>query len=205
MNKKVILGLCVSAVLSACSSIKKDYEVVDVSLEKKPVWVENLSKYEKSKEAESSKYKYFKTESDSINERLCNQSAVSRSKKEIAAEINTLLDSIYNEAVEGLKEEDITINNKKEVINNVVTSRLVGVENKDNYWEKRHYLMDKGAEKDRYTYRCYNLSRVKRSVHDGIVNEMINRWTKEIKDPENKDKVYKALYESAKDNGVNVE
>ena len=65
--------------------------------------------------------------------------------------------------------------------------------------------MDKGAEKDKYTYRCYNLSRVKRSVHDGIVNEMISRWTKEIKDPENKDKVYKALYESAKDNGVNLE
>ena len=59
------------------------------------------------------KFKYFRSEAESINKRLCEQSAIANRNKAIAAEINNVADTLYNEAVEVENEESVLSNNKK--------------------------------------------------------------------------------------------
>ena len=202
MNKKISLLLAIVSI-SACSHRKPDYIITDSSHKDKPIWIENIAKYEKDDDNQADKFKYFRSEAESINKRLCEQSAIANRNKAIAAEINNVADSLYNEAVEVENEESVLSNNKKININDLVRSRLVGVESRELYWEKRKYSTELGAEQDKVTYYCYNLARVKRSVHDNIINEMIKKQLQEIKDSTKKEETKEKLKSTAED--MNVE
>lgn len=205
MNKKLSL-LIVAACISACSSNKKlDYVITETSTDKKPVWIDNISKYEKNKDNESDKYKYFRSEAESINRATCEQAAIANRNKAIAAEISSEIDNLYSGLTEVQSEELVTSDSKKEETRNLVKGKLSGVELKDSYWEKRKYSTELGADKDKVSYRCYQLARVKRKVHDKIVNEMINKQLKDIKSEETKDAVKKVVEKNADKADIDVE
>lgn len=205
MNKKISI-LCVLLSLGACSSNKKlDYTITDYSNEKKPVWIENLKKFEKKKDNDANTYKYFKSESESINKRLCEKSAIANANVAIASEITNQVDNLYSGLTEVQLEETLLSDTKKEQTKNLIKNDLVGVESKESYWEKRSYSTVLGAEKDKVTYYCYQLSRVKRSVHDQIINEMVNKTMKNIKNSATKEEVKTVVKDNAEDAEINLE
>lgn len=205
MNKKIISSLILAALVTACSGKKLDYTVTDYSNNTKPVWINNVKKYEKKKDNESDKYKYFKAESESIDKRLCEKSAIVNTNINIAAEINDEVDDLYSGLTEVQMEELLLNNTKKEQITDQIKRKLVGVELRDGYWEKRKYSTELGAEKDKTTYYCYQLSRVKRANHDKIINEMLEQQFRQIKNDGVKQEIKETVKENAEESGISLE
>ncbi|MDD2840603.1 MAG: hypothetical protein PHY80_05855 [Rickettsiales bacterium] len=205
MNKKIISSLLLATLVTACSGKKLDYVISDYSNDTKPVWISNVKKYEKKKENENDKYKYFKAESESIDKRLCEKSAIVNTNITIAAEINDEIDDLYSGLNEVQMEELLLNNNKKEEIKDQVKSKLVGVELRDGYWEKRKYSVELGADKDKTTYYCYQLSRVKRANHDKLINEMLEKQYKKIKEEGTKQEIKEVVKENAEEADINLE
>ena len=205
MNKKISLLLFASC-LGACSShIKPDYIITGASHDKKPVWVQNVKKYEKKKENEADKYKYFRAEGTSINKRLCEKSAIDNTNITIAGEISTEVNNLYTGLINVTGEESLVNDDKREETKSLIKNNLSGVEPRESYWEKRKYSTELGADKDKVVYYCYQLSRVKRSVHDNLINEMVNKNLKKIKDEDKKEEVKKIVEENAKKADIEVE
>ncbi len=205
MNKKISL-LLIASCLSACSSNRKpDYVITDASHNKKPVWVQDVRKFEKKKENESDKYKYFKAEGTSINKRLCEKSAIDNTNITIAGEINTEINDLYTGLINVTGEESLVNDDKKEQTRTLIKNNLTGVEPREGYWEKRKYSTELGADKDKVVYYCYQLSRVKRDTHDKIINEMVNKNLKKIKDEDKKEEAKKIVEENAKKSDINVD
>lgn len=202
-NKAFVLGMLV--LVSACKSIKPDYVVMERSDDKTKVWVNNLKKYEKTKESESDKYKYFVAEGNSIEKNLCKRNAINNVNTTIAGEISTEIDNLYTGLINVKGEESIINNDKKEQSKMIIRNKLSGVEPVETYWEKRKYSVELGAEKDKVSYTCYQLSRVKRKVHDTIINEMVDRKIKTIRDEEKKEEAKKVIEENAEKSNINLE
>lgn len=205
MNKKIVSSLVLAALVSACSGKKLDYVITDYSSKTKPVWINNVKKYEKKKDNESDKYKYFKAESESIDKRLCEKSAIVNTNIDIAAEIDNEIDDLYTGLTEVQMEELLLNNTKKEQIKNQIKRKLVGVELRDGYWEKRKYSTELGADKDKTTYYCYQLSRVKRANHDKLINEMLEQQFKKIKNEGAKQEIKETVKENAEEAGISLE
>lgn len=205
MNKKFLMLLTVVS-LSACGSNRKlDYIVTDSSLEKKPVWVDNLRKFEKKKENDSAKYKYFRAEGSSINKRLCEKSAIDNANVTIAGEITTEVNDLYSGYINVSGENSLLNDDKKEDLKVSIKHNLSGVEPIETYWEKRKYSTELGADEDKTTFYCYQLSRVNRKTHDKIISEVINRNLKKIKDKDEREKAKEVITENAEKADINVE
>ncbi len=205
MNKKVSLIL-VLACLGACQSNKKiDYIITDSSPDKKPVWVDNVRKFEKKKENEPEKYKYFKAEATSINKRLCEKSAIDNTNIAIAGELNTEVNDLYTGYTNVAGENTLLNDDKTEEIRVVIKNNLSGVEPRESYWEKRKYTTELGAEEEKVVYYCYQLSRVNRKTHDKLISEAINKNLEKIKNGEEKEKAKEVIKENAEKSDINVE
>lgn len=205
MNKKISLILVLSC-LSACSSNRKlDYVITDSSHSKQPLWVQNIRKFEKNKENEPEKYRYFKAEGSSINKRLCEKSAIDNTNITIAGEINTEINNLYTGVVNVNGEETLINDDKKEETKSLIKNSLTGVEPREGYWEKRKYSTELGADKDKVVYYCYQLSRVKRTIHDKIIDEMVNKNLKKIKNESEKEEAKKTIEENAKKSDIVID
>lgn len=198
MNKKISI-LLIATCLAACSSSRKpSYVITESSENKTPSWVENLRKFEKKKENDSEKYKYFKAEGNSINRRLCEKSAIDNTNVAIASEISTEINNLYTGLTSVENESMLTNDNKKEETTALVKNKLSGVEPRESYWERRKFSVELGADEDKSVFYCYQLSRVNRKTHDKIINEMIEKNLKTIKNPEERVDAKKVVEENAK-------
>lgn len=180
---KKVLFLTLPMLLTACfSKYAPDYIIIDASQEDKPEWVENLKKYEKSKNANTEEYKYFVSNAESINKLLCEQSAIANTNRSISAEISNEIISTFTSNTEAEETNDLLItDSKKQELTSMVRNKLSGVELEESYWEKRKYSYELGADKEKLVYVCYQLAKVKKDRHDKIVNEMLNKQLLEIK------------------------
>ena len=203
MNKNIITSLLLATLLTSCSHKKLDYIVTDYSHDKKPVWVNDIKKFEKKKDNEANKFKYFRSEGESINKRLCEKSAIVNTNIVIAGEISNELDNLYTGLTEVQMEEMMLSDNKKEETKNRIKNRLVGVELRETYWEKRKYSTELGADKDKTSFYCYQLSRVDRKKHDTIINEMFERELRNIKNDQVKEEIKDQVKKNAEE--INVE
>ncbi|HSQ97491.1 MAG TPA: hypothetical protein VLL98_02110 [Rickettsiales bacterium] len=203
MKKKIISSLLLATLVTACSGKKLDYTVTDYSHDKKPVWIQDVKKYEKKKENEGNKYKYFTSDGESVNKRLCEKSAIVNTNITIAGEISNEIDDLYTGLTE-VQMEELTSDTKKEETKNRIKNKLVGVELRDNYWEKRKYSTELGADKDKITYYCYQLSRVKKADHDKIIKETFDSQLKKVKNKDMKQEITKTVQENAEDEDINL-
>jgi len=204
MNKKISLAL-IALLITACSGRKPDYVITDSSHNKKPLWVRDIRKFEKKKENEPDKYKYFKAEGSSINKKLCEKSAIDNTNITIAGEISTNVNNLYTGVVNVSGEESVINDDKKEETRTTIKNNLSGVEPRDGYWEKRKYSTELGADRDRVVYQCYQLSRVRKDIHDRLINETINKNLKEIKDGDKREEAKKVIEENAKKSDIDID
>lgn len=203
MTKKIISSLLLATLVTACSGKKLDYMVTDYSHDKKPVWIQDVKKYEKKKENESSKYKYFASEGESVNKRLCEKSAIVNTNVTIASEISNEIDDLYTGLTE-VQMEELTSDTKKEEVKNRIKNKLVGVELRDAYWEKRKYSVELGADKDKISYACYQLSRVNKADHDKIIRETFDSQLRKVKDENVRQEIKEEVQENAEKADINL-
>ena len=153
---------------------------------------------------EANKFKYFRSEGESINKRLCEKSAIVNTNIVIAGEISNELDNLYTGLTEVQMEEMMLSDNKKEETQNRIKDRLVGVELRETYWEKRKYSTELGADKDKTAFYCYQLSRVDRKKHDTIINEMFERELRKIKNDQVKEEIKDQVKKNAEEMNVEI-
>ncbi|MFW5872143.1 MAG: hypothetical protein ACOCUT_03465, partial [bacterium] len=152
MGRKVVFVCLIlfSVFMFGCSSeptqkprtFEKTYKVIDAQSPLLPTWLDNPHSYaQKEKE-----FRYFTSSTDMVkNRRLCIKSSQTRAKSQIAGEITELIKNQYTESVEGTK-SDMGENFMSEAIASEARAYLTGVQVVQNYWEKRRYAEELGAE-----------------------------------------------------------
>ncbi|GHU00418.1 hypothetical protein FACS1894186_0910 [Alphaproteobacteria bacterium] len=172
------------ALLAACSSFNKEYEVIDASAKSFPDWVALPEAAATGKDAE--KFRYFADHSDNAVQRLCEQGAQARATAKIAAEIAAFITHNYAEATEndGTTPQVYT----QEALAKQVQTHVVGSQVAATYWEKRAYLKDKGAAEDKKEYACFAVMRIERSLLDKAVNAGISKFVQGISNAGAKEK-----------------
>jgi len=152
-----------------CSSrkLEKDYKVVDASSEDIPEWVSNLDEWieDEEKDAKDHKYYIYTTEAKNSRATAC-EIAKARSASNIAAEISTFIKQSLAQSKTG----DPTLKNKKlaeyvqDDLAKEVQAFVVGAQNYKEYWEKKRFLKEKGAEKDWDGYTCTSLVKISKKL-----------------------------------------
>ncbi|MDR0572383.1 MAG: hypothetical protein LBG48_06045 [Rickettsiales bacterium] len=177
------LGLYGFAImLASCGvRIKKDFIITEVSSERRPAWVKKMMY-----EPKGSEYKFFVSEAENVDRRLCDKSAGSRGAVLISSEIASRIDNTYQEVAESKNLEKESFSNEK--LQQTIKSYLAGIEKHDSYWEKRSYQKKLGSEQDVVKYTCFNLLKMKKTTYDRAVELSVNRMFKEI-ETENKNEI----------------
>lgn len=169
MKKFTLLVASVSLLaLASCSSMKKDYTVLDASEKSPPKWIEKPESIDASKEAK--KYRYFVDHNENPVQRLCEKGAKARADAKIAAEISQFITNTYAEATtetETYSEEALA----KEAKAYVVGSQLAA-----SYWEKRSYEVDLGAAEDKKVYHCFADVRIDKTTLDKATTAAIRKF-----------------------------
>jgi hypothetical protein len=174
MKSKDVCAIGVILFLTNCAAkVKKDYLITDVSSEKKPVWVKNGVYNPKNSE-----YKYFVSESENADRRLCLRSSSSRGTAKISSEIANIIENTYQEVIEdkNLKKENIS----SEKLIQTIKGYIAGVEQDGVYWEKRNYKKELGAKDDVEKYNCFTLLKMKNADYNKAVDTSLKRMYNEI-------------------------
>ncbi len=197
MKKTVIICSCLLSIaaLAACSSFKRDYEVIDASVKKRPEWVADAAKI--NTYGDAFKYRYFSGENENASKRLCETGARADADKKLAAEIVQMIKNTYAESLQN--EEDAISSYTEEALGKSVKVTVSGSQLVGMYWEKRAYTVDLGAEKDRKTYFCHAVSQIEKTKLERVVDASINNFVKGITGNRAKDKALEALKAAEKE------
>jgi|GEM_PF-438492 len=191
-------------------SIKKDYEVRDASSKTRPGWVEDAELWAKEygKEGEG-EFRFFSFETEPKNGReiACNL-AKANAKADIAGEIATFIDKQLGASTEGAPSIDPNNPQTKplrEFVENTLAEKIQalihGASIIKTYWEKRDYQQKMGAKKDYIGFTCAALVRMPVKDLRKAVDEAANHVVKAVDDEATKENVKKAL-ENASENFV---
>ena len=150
--KKLFYLIPVIAVTAACAGFKPDYVVRDASENSKPDWTEYKNAYKSDDKANKKNYRYYVNDATSPDQDLCLNLAESRSTQRVASEIAQEIINKFQEKAQATDEES-SRKVKNELERNIQVN-LHGVAVTGRYWEKRQYLKELGAEKDKIGFKC---------------------------------------------------
>ncbi len=160
--KKYLMTVPALCLLSACAGFTPDYDITDASETSRPSWIVQSKAHKIDSSSEARENRYFVSDAQNVNQRLCLKSAETRATQKIASEIAQELMSRFEEIN---KSQDDTANSKmKDTLQQNIQVNLHGVVVADKYWEKRSYKKEKGAEKDYTAYKCDVVVKIKKSA-----------------------------------------
>ena len=184
--------------VSSVVAVRADFVVQERSTRDNsmPKWIEKPSLGEKSKMRKKSRY--FVSESEHTSKRLCIKSAQARATARIASEIAQFIKNTYAEATQGGGDEEVS-EYMQEQLAQETQAFVIGSRVLENFWEKRFYKEELGAEEDKRVFRCFSLVKIGKKnlakavrnsqakLLDGISNPEVKKKTnKIIKDVANK-------------------
>jgi len=199
MKLSLTVGVMLALLTVSCAS-KKDkkyeerefdmaYKVVDASRNAFPEWVDSPPKNEKED------FRYFVSEAQNKNQRLCLKSAEVRASAKIASEISQFVKNTYGESTQG--GDAVVEEYMEESLAQEAQAFIVGAQVERTYWEKRKYEKNSGAEEDFTAYQCYVLVKMnKKNLEKAIKNAMAKLYTN-ISNPEVKQKTQNILKDVA--------
>jgi hypothetical protein len=203
MHRMLRLELLVSVFLLASCASKKDqpkprvaeknYKVVDFSESIRPAWLDDVTKGD-SEQAQKD-HRYFISESEHQDKRLCLKSAEVRATATVASEIAQFIKNTYGESTQG--EEDAVSTYMQESLAQEVQAFVVGAQVHKTYWELRSYQKDLGAEKDYQKYACQALVKMKKAALEKAIKNSTAELYKAIQNPEAKENTKKILQDVA--------
>ncbi len=141
---------------------KLDYEVIEASETVVPKWIKKPSMVDSEEKRKN--YTYYINESENVNLRLCEKSAVARAASHIGGEISQFLKNTYTEGVSGgsrgeVVDEVSTYADEK--LTQDIEANIFGATLVKKYWEKRVLKSDDDKEgKKDVKYKCYSVLRM---------------------------------------------
>lgn len=199
--EKIILSaiLASSFLLTSCSSKPKPrkamrtYKVVDFSNAVKPEWIEDPSKGDTSKEQKT--HRYFISESEHSNKRLCLKSAEARATSTVASEISQFIKNTYGESTSA---DDTEVSDyMTESLAQETQAFVVGAQVHKRYWELRSYEKELGSKKNYKKYSCQALIKMNKKALAKAIKNSTAQLYDAIKDPEVKENTKKILQDVA--------
>lgn len=200
MNKLILAAVLVSSfVLTSCSSKPKPrkatrtYKVVDFSNAVKPEWVEDASKGDSKKALKTNRY--FISESEHKNKRLCLKSAEARATATVASEIAQFIKNTFGESTSA--DEAEVSDYMTESLAQETQAFVVGAQVHKRYWELRSYDKELGSKENYQKYACHALIKMKKKALAKAIKNSTNELYNSIKDPEVKENTKKILKDVA--------
>ena len=182
--KKYLITVSALCLLSACAGFTPDYDITDASETSKPSWTLQSKAHKIDSSSEAKQNRYFVSDAQNVNQRLCLKSAETRATQKVASEIAQELMSRFEEIN---KSQDDTANSKmKETLEQNIQVNLHGVAVADKYWEKRAYKKEKGAEKDYTAYKCDVVVKIKKTALAEALNAYKEKTVKHLKGADKK-------------------
>jgi len=166
--------------LISCSSVdkhqhlKKDYKVVDASLDYRPLWLKDLKKWvKKNHKKDQADYEYYIYETEpQLDRELACGLAKAKVKAPIVSQISSNVKVKFtaekaSQAL-GTKAKGVrsSIENK---IKERVSAQVSGVKEVASYWERRKYS-------DSSLYTCASLVRIKKTMVDTIIERTLKEY-----------------------------
>lgn len=200
MKNMILLFTAVfSLFLASCASgpkvrkAQRTYKVVDFSNAVKPAWLENPSQADTEKELKNNRY--FISEAEHSNKRLCMKSAEARATATVASEISQFIKDTYGESTNSGDDE---INQyMEENLAQEVQAFVVGAQVHKTYWELRAYSKELGANKDHKKYSCHALIKMNKKALAKAIKNSTAKLYDAIKDPEAKENTKKIMQDVA--------
>lgn len=203
--KMSLLILPIVLLFASCGSVEKaevateapqadrdfqiDYVLVDASQGERPSWILNPHVSDDSDKRDMNRY--FVSEANRNQKRLCTKSAVARANARIAGEITQFIKNTYSESAQGT--DDDVSEYMQEQLTQEIQSFVVGAETSRTYWEKRRYKKELGAKADKDTYACYALVKMKKKNLKEMIMMARKKILRSIDSPEVKAKTEKAI------------
>jgi hypothetical protein len=105
---------------------------------------------------------------ESINKRVCENGGETAGRARIVAQIQADVANAFNQVdtVDNDETKTKTVNK----ISGEIKNRISGLELKDRYWERRQYLKNLGAEKDKVVYSCHTLFGIEKDKLDKVID-----------------------------------
>ena len=191
----VFMALTALFVFTSCASKPKpreatrSYKVVDFSNAIKPEWIEDASKGDSKKELKNNRY--FISESEHKNKRLCLKSAEARATATVASEIAQFIKNTYGESTSA---DDAQVSDyMTESLAQETQAFVVGAQVHKKYWELRSYEKELGAKKNYKKYACHALIKMNKKALKKAIDNSTAELYNAIKDPEVKENTKKIL------------
>lgn len=160
--KTLLTILFLTAVTSGCAGFKPDYVVRDASENSRPSWIVQKNAHKSDDSGNKKNYRYYVGDAENPDQNLCLNLAESRATQKVASEISQEIMSKFKETARS-KDDESTRSVKNELERNIQVN-LHGVSVTGKYWEKRQYLKEMGAEKDKTGYKCDVAVRISNAV-----------------------------------------
>lgn len=162
MKRTFFFMVAVCSLISACSGIERDYVVRERVPEKTPVWMEPSRAHESDSEENAGKFRYYVNEADNVNRDLCKRTAEVTASAHIAAEIAQEILANYEKEIssKGTDAEQTSTAKLKDIVRQDIQTKLHGVQIQASSYERRAYLEERGARKNRESYHCAAVAKI---------------------------------------------
>lgn len=181
--KKVVIVLSALTLLAGCSSFKPDYVVRDASEKSAPDWIADADEAARNKK-ELAEYRFFISDAENVNKRLCKQESEAQATQKVASEI---AQEIFSRFEAEYKSDDDVANAKlKDKLQRNIQVNLHGVAVAKNYWEKRQYQVEMGASKDIVRFKCDTAVKISVKNLQEALNAYKEKTLKTLKGEEKK-------------------
>ena len=167
--------------LFACVQIKQDYVVKENSLHSSsaPAWIYQSRAHKADPSSDTKQYRYFVSDAQNANQRLCLKLSEKNAMKKAASDV-------AEEIVKTLKKKNKTKEDHsplKDTLERNILINLSDVSVAGEYWEKRSYQKEMGAEKDYTSYKCDTVVKIKKSALIKALEAYKIKAQNEIKKP----------------------
>ena len=188
--KKVTLCMAALSVLAGCASFKPDYVVRDASENTPPAWLVVPEKAAKEK-SELKSHRFYISDAENVNKRLCTQQAEAQATQKVASEIAQNITSAFEAAYKST--DDSATGALKDSLQRGINQNLHGVAIAKEYWEKRQYMTEMGAEEDIVRFKCNAAVKIAVKDLEKAVKDAKAVALKQIKDADQKAAVSTAV------------
>ena len=202
MKKLLLLSLSTIIAVSCSSrSLQKDYTVLDASSQDIPEWVEDLDEWIQDEIEKPKKYRFYTYTTEAKNSRaIACEIAHARVDNKVAAEVATFIKQSFAQTKHG----DPTKKNAKlteyvqDDLAKEVQAHLSGVKYIKEYWEKRKFDKELGADKNWSGFTCTKLAQVSKSNLKSLFKKAETLLLKKTNsDKESKEYIQKVLADAA--------
>lgn len=172
--------------LSACTAFNRSYVIKEraENFSFAPAWTVQRKAHRVESSSASKQYLYFVHDAQNANLRLCLKTSETEATRETASVTAKEIVNRFKSKNKAQK-NIVTVELRKSLEQNILIN-LYNVVVAGEYWEKREYLKEKGAEKNYTAYKCDTVVKIKRTDLAKAIEASKARISQQITDKSKK-------------------